>query len=159
MTTTALWTNHRRIAYSVARQYRIPGAGCDDVEQESLIGLWIAARTFRSDRGATFSTFAHLVIHRRLSTLVRLAVSGRHAILTNAAREDGDYVQICGGDEPDRVVIARDLLERIIAATETLTATERDALMRAVNDEPIATKTEDNARWRARRKIREQVAA
>lgn len=79
MSVPALWTQHRPIARGIARDYRIPGLEQQDVAQEALIALWVAARGFDPEKGA-FPPFARTVIHRHLGTLLRAALrEKRHA--------------------------------------------------------------------------------
>src|SRR5947199_410879 len=56
-----------------ARSYFLVGSDADDVEQEALIGLFKAARDFRSDRQASFRAFAELCITRQIVTAIKTA--------------------------------------------------------------------------------------
>ena len=153
MTTGADWTKHRPLARAVAGEFYVPGAGRDDVEQEALIGLWVAARTFDRERNASFPSFARLVIRRRLSSILKAALREKHMVLTGAAR---DEVQIEGGTEPDRVVIARDRLQRLVVAVSELSPLERAAVAHVSSGHAYRhDKQIDNAITRARKKLRE----
>lgn len=160
MSIAALWTNHRPLAHRIARDYYLPTGEPQDVTQEAMIGLWIAARTWDREKGR-FPAFAELVIRRRLVTVLRTALAGHSAILTEAARvgrnEEGAEVVLVdeqpGGRDPLEVVLEREKLERILAAVADLTVRQRESLARVVNGERVS-KPEHNAAWVARRKLK-----
>jgi RNA polymerase sigma factor (sigma-70 family) len=124
-----IWTQHRQLALSIANQYWVPGAERQDVEQEALIALWVAARDF--DGRGTFAGFARMVIRRRLYSMLRNA--GRHhaQVLTEAERDDN--LLIDGRDDVHRNAVARERLAAILATVPTLTARERDGLEAHLN--------------------------
>lgn len=68
MTVDVLLEEWRPFAIWIAREYRIPGADREDVEQEAMVALWQAVRDYRAGHGTTFKTFAALVIRRHLIT-------------------------------------------------------------------------------------------
>ena len=167
MTVPALWTKHKPLAVAIASGYSLPGAERQDLEQEALIGLWIAAGKWRPDGEASFRTFAALVIRRRLSTLVKAAMRSRQRALNESLRvatsEDGVDVLIVdllpGGRDPLEIVVARDVFERVCVAARGLSAVELEALERSVAGEPLVVKRLDNGLTRARRKLREAAWA
>ena len=160
---TGLWTKHRAIAYKVAGEFYLPGSERQDVEQEALIGLWIAARSWDRSKGS-FSTFAFLVVRRRLATLLRSALSGRASMLTDAERvmpgTDVELVDtLAAGPDLERVVVARETLERLAVAVAALTDMERHAMRLVVNGERFAhSKQTANAADRARVKLAKAAA-
>lgn len=82
--TASLWTKHRPLAARVAAGYRIPGLERQDVEQEAMVALWNAARTYNPDAGAKFTTWAERVIRARLVDVLRTATRQcRHAPLVD----------------------------------------------------------------------------
>lgn len=150
MTAPALYAKHAPLARAIARDYWLPGSEAQDVEQEALIGLWVAARRFEPGRGASFPTFARLVVKRRLAALLKAALAEKNRVLTGAGR---DLELVCGPDL-DRVVVARERLVRLVAAVGELTPLERVALARIVNDVPSTGRADDSARYRARVKLK-----
>jgi RNA polymerase sporulation-specific sigma factor len=54
----------------VAR-FRSPYADAEDMQQEGLLGLLAAVRTFRADGGAAFRTYAAVCVRNRLLSAVR----------------------------------------------------------------------------------------
>lgn len=162
-TRAALWTQHRRLALGIAHEYRLPGADRDDVQQEALIALWVATGLWDSEKGA-FPAFARLVVRRRLSTLLRAALAAKHEPLTRSLRytRDADGVEeavidtLSDGHDTETVVVARETLERVVAAVAALSEKQRSAIALLLNGEPVtADKSVDNALWRARGKLRE----
>lgn len=69
------------------------GGDKDDIMQEISIGLFYAIRSYKEDRGASFTSFALLCIKRHLITKLRGYNSRRNRILNNAiliSTEDKD---------------------------------------------------------------------
>lgn len=149
----SLWTKHRPLAHKIATGYGIPGADRDDVHQEALIGLWIASRNWDEGKGRNFPSFARLVITARLNTILRQALQTKHAYLTDAARDD--ELELCGGPDLERLVVARDTLARITVALALLPEEQRQAIANIVNGRPLTGKREDNMRYRARKTLKE----
>nr|WP_301282421.1 sigma-70 family RNA polymerase sigma factor [Lachnoclostridium sp. MSJ-17] len=56
---------------SVARKYFARGYEHTDFVQEGLLGLFHAARTYRSDSESTFRNYAMLVVERRYISVIR----------------------------------------------------------------------------------------
>lgn len=167
-----LFTRHRQLAYAIARDYRVPGAECQDVEQEGLIALWIAARSFDPGKGLSFRTFAGYVIRRRLASVLKAALAKKHEPLTLSVREvrndEGEWVSatdaLAGANGTEEIVAARETLERMAKALGTLTELERNAWLMIANGEPYVTsprtresKRQENAATRARGKIRKHM--
>lgn len=153
MTVTGLFTRNQGLARSIAREFYLPGSEAQDVEQEAMIGLWIAARGWDREREASFPTFARQVIRRRLITLLRTAMLGEHALLTDASRDD---IELADGPDLERIVVARETLGRLRLAVTSLTPLERLALGQAINGYP-QSKQQSNAAWRARRHLRQAL--
>lgn len=166
-----LWTANRPMARSIAREFYIAGSDRQDVEQEALIGLWIAARDYKPDLGS-FKPFASLVIKRRLVSCVKMANAGKHAPLNQSLRArigpEGKEERV---DEllPNLhqvvdVAENRERLALVIAAIDTdLTEFERRCVVGiATGMEYIELgpyKKVDNALFRARRKLRKSIEA
>ena len=159
-----LWRDNRLIAYQIANTHYLPGADREDVEQECLIALWEAAKTW--DGRGRFVGYASMVVKRHMIDAMRTANTLKHRLLTESARtqelEDAE-VAIAGmlADErycPVRIAEAREDLARIQEAMRTLFPSEREAIAALVNDEP-QTKRGLNARWSARQKLQAALAS
>jgi RNA polymerase sporulation-specific sigma factor len=160
---------HQALARRVARDFFLPGADRQDVEQEAMIALWVAARSYRADL-AGFSTFATLVVRRHLMTVVSAHRRGKHQPLSLSVREnrdeDGTYAPILdslpGAGCPSEALEQRDRFRAMVAAIRhDLTPRERDAIVSFVflgesyfTAEGGKNKSIDNALRRARGKLR-----
>jgi RNA polymerase sporulation-specific sigma factor len=91
---------YRRFARSKARTYFLVGAESDDIEQEGMIGLYKAARDFRTDRETSFRAFAEVCVTRQVISAIKAATRQKHQPLNK-------YVSISAfksGDSGDRSV-------------------------------------------------------
>jgi RNA polymerase sigma factor (sigma-70 family) len=149
--TPALWLKHRSLARNMARDWFLPGSDRNDVEQEALIALWVAARTHDPEQ-ASFTAWARVVIDRHLTGCLRTATRGKRQILTESARDPSLDLQ--GAGDVLRTVILRERLELMGRCVESFSEAERDALRRILDGTPLVDKADDNARYRARLKLR-----
>jgi RNA polymerase sporulation-specific sigma factor len=92
----ALIDRYRRFARAKARGYFLVGGDADDVEQEALIGLYKAARDFRSGHQASFRAFAELCITRQIITAIKTATRQKHQPLNQYLSISG----VRGSDDP-----------------------------------------------------------
>ncbi|MHB1535666.1 MAG: RNA polymerase sporulation sigma factor SigH [Acidimicrobiales bacterium] len=76
-----LLQRYRRFARGKASSYFLVGADGDDIEQESLIGLYKAARDYRPDRQASFRAFAELCVTRQIISAIKSATRHKHQAL------------------------------------------------------------------------------
>lgn len=158
----------RRYAHGFG--WNLPGADQQDLEQEALIGLWLAARDYRPRFGVPFPTFARLCIRRRLVDAMKRHNRAKHWPLTESVRESGlalDGSSIEGASEaipdprPDLCaqVAQTDALISILRACEGFTQVERRAFVgwaQGLSYDEIGggRKSVDNALQRAKRKLR-----
>lgn len=163
----ALFTRHRGLARSIADGYFWAGAEKQDIRQEAEIGLWIACRNWDPAGGASFRTFADMVVRRRLVTMLQVALREKHRPLNEALTgtvgvDDGAELLVellPSALDTERVVVARETLARMVAAVAGLSELEREALARVANGDPYAgEKSIDNAAVRARDKLRKAAA-
>lgn len=87
---------YRRFARAKTRTYFLVGADADDVEQEGMIGLYKAARDYRSDRQASFRAFAELCITRQVISAIKSATRHKHQPLNRYVSISG----VRGSDDP-----------------------------------------------------------
>ena len=155
--------------------YFLAGADKEDLEQEGLIGLYKAVKTFDGAKGAAFKTFAELCIVRQMISAVKTAsrkknhplnhyVSIHGTGLENASEErSADVIEDPNNLNPERIFIEREQakgMESEIAAV--LSEFELDVLtlyLRGISYQKIAAclkkepKAVDNALQRIRKKI------
>lgn len=161
---------HADLAYALADGFYLPGSEKQDVQQEALIGLFVAARAYDPGKGSSFRTFAALVIRRRLGTALKLALREKHRPLTESVRaawnEDGEltdiYEMVSGPRSRDTldVVVDRENVAELRSRLPALSEMERAAVRDYVNGVPyvvggVKDKSMDNALQRAREKLRE----
>ncbi len=87
---------YRRFARAKTRTYFLVGADADDVEQEGMIGLFKAARDFRSDRQSSFRAFAELCVTRQVISAIKAATRQKHQPLNRYVSISG----VRGSDDP-----------------------------------------------------------
>jgi RNA polymerase sporulation-specific sigma factor len=91
-----LITRYRRFARAKTRTYFLVGADADDVEQEGMIGLYKAARDYRTDRQASFRAFAELCVTRQVISAIKAATRQKHQPLNRYVSISG----VRGSDDP-----------------------------------------------------------
>ena len=130
-----LLDRYRRFARVRARSYFLVGADSDDIEQEGMIGLFKAARDFRSDREASFRAFAELCITRQVISAVKSATRHKHQPLNQYVSLSG----VRGGDEAGERSV-EELLDPHAAPdpADTVISNERMAAMRRSIDEALS---------------------
>ena len=128
-----------------------------------MIGLWVASERWDPKRGASFKTFAALVIRRRLATLVKRATLDRHMVLSHAMREapdtDGDLGPIVdllpGGRDPLEILLERERITGLARRLAKLSPLEQRAVRLAAAGYPVhEPKSLDNAYQRGKARLR-----
>ncbi len=170
-----LLERYRRFARAKARAYFLVGADADDVVQEGMIGLYKAARDFRSGHQSSFRAFAELCITRQVITAVKGANRQKHQALnryvslsSSHSDEEGDRTVeelLDGhhqGDPADDVVSNEGLARIRRSMAEVLSGLEVDVLRLYVSGKSYQeigdelgrhTKSIDNALQRIKRKL------
>jgi RNA polymerase sporulation-specific sigma factor len=122
-----LLQRYRRFARAKARTYFLVGADADDVEQEGLIGLYKAARDFRSDRQSSFRAFAELCVTRQVISAIKAATRQKHQPLNRYVSISG----VRGSDDPGEATV-EDLLDdhRMMDPADEIVSQEQIAGMR-----------------------------
>ena len=160
-----------------ASSYFLAGGDSDDLVQEGMIGLFKAARDFRSDKETSFRSFAELCVTRQIITAIKSATRYKHAPLntyvsfshTPAGQEPdgdcnlGDALPGPTVDDPSVCVISTEELQSLVFTLGSgLSKLEADALKLYLEGESYEemaerlgcdTKTIDNALQRVKRKV------
>ena len=159
-----------RYSYMVracARPLFLAGGDSEDLTQEGFLGLLDAIREFKSDRDASFGTFANTCIRNRLRSAVRSANRDKHrplnASLSLESDEAAPEVTLAAPANPEELVIAQEEshegLERIKQSLSPLERKVLDHYLDGLSYEEIAqavgkdVKGVDNAVQRIRRKL------
>lgn len=114
----AKWTQQRKAALAIAAEWSIPGMDPDDVRQEALLALWIAAGKHDPARGP-WPPFGRLAVKAHLRDLLQAATRQKRTavVLELDADRDPSPVQL------DLLAEQRDRLRDGLADAERLTAT------------------------------------
>lgn len=165
MTRSALFTKHQNLAVRMSKDWQLQGADEEDVRQELRIALWEATGSWDSSRGVPFEAFARDVMRRRMLDAITAAGRLKHQMLTFAVRtarsrdDDGpqrmevlDYVT-SRELEPPEMLEQLEELRGVVGAILGLTPKERKSIIRMINGLGPDSKEDDNALYRARRKL------
>ena len=76
--TDVLMERYKEMVRSKARTYFLIGADRDDVIQEGMIGLYKAIMDYKSEKNASFQTFAQLCVIRQILSAVRVSSRLKH---------------------------------------------------------------------------------
>ena len=159
-----------------ASSYFLLGGDGDDLMQEGLVGLYKAVRDYRSDREASFRSFAELCITRQIITAVKTATRNKHTPLNQSVSfsqtptADGDsdpsLEELIAGPsahDPVNQVISTEELSSLVACLSSvlsqlessvlslyLDGRSYDEMARRIGCDP---KTVDNALQRVKRKV------
>ena len=155
---------YSRTVRSCARPLFLAGGDSEDLTQEGFLGLLDAIREYKSDRDASFSTFAQVCIRNRLRSAVRSASREKHAVLNAALSWEQDNVEpATAPPSPEEMLIAReDRAEELVRLEQNLSSLEREILEHYLNGlsySEIAqathrsAKSVDNAVQRIRKKL------
>ena len=125
----ALLIRYKEIVRAKGSIYFIAGGDGNDIAQEGMIGLVKAIRSYRPDQGASFSTYAQLLITRQIVSAVRNASREKHSPLNNAVSlsdplEDGestlaDTIPAGSSSDPELAAINTDILSMLLQPKNT----------------------------------------
>jgi RNA polymerase sporulation-specific sigma factor len=175
----AIFEQYKGVVRAKSRLYFLVGADSEDLIQEGMIGLYEAIRDYRTDRDASFRSFAELCVTRQIIAAVASATRQKHIPLNS-------YVSLSQNvfdDETDKTLM--DLLpgtmamdpEEIMINDESnsgfknaldnlLSALERDVLRLYLNGDAYSVISEeigkseksiDNTLQRVKRKLEKYI--
>jgi len=160
-----------------ASAYFLAGGESEDLIQEGLIGFFKAVRDYRSDREASFRSFAELCVTRQIITAIKTAARNKHSPLNTyvsfshtRAGAGGDQEMSLAEvlptdpvvDPVSQVISSEELTCLVECLGETLSRLESGVLtmyLEGRSYEDIAArldctpKTVDNALQRVKRKV------
>lgn len=166
--TDELMRRYERAATGIASNYFLPGGTVDDARQEARVGLLKAIRTYQTDRGATFASFARLAMTAEVVTALVAATRLKHRMLNETIRHtevDGEtipaYDLIPAQHDTHELVESAARLAAVVEGMQTLSPLERRWLVYAINGGEYSAdvdgrrnKSAENAVDRARLKLR-----
>jgi len=160
-----------------ASSYFLAGGENEDLVQEGLIGFFKAVRDYRTDREASFRSFAELCVTRQIITAIKTAARNKHSPLntyvsfshTRAAGGSDQEISLADilpsdpvVDPISQVISSEELRSLLECLGDTLSELEAGVLtmyLEGRSYEEIAArlsctaKTVDNALQRVKRKI------
>lgn len=139
MTRPQLWHRARPAALAIAREWFVKGMDADDVRQEALLALWIAAGNHDPRRGP-WPPFARMCVKAHMRDMLQAATRAKRTAVVLELDPERDAA-------PSRDDAG---LRDVIASMSVLTDRERAAL----SDQLNGRRADDNALWRARRKLK-----
>lgn len=163
-----LASRYHRLVRSIARPYFLAGGDSEDLLQEGMLGLIKAMREYDTQHDATFATFADICIRRRLYSVLKAAVSGKHLALNEAVSLNYSVFELPSiQNDPEVLLIDReatmDLLNQICKYLSPYEAKILDYYLDGLTCREIAQtvgkppKSVENAVQRIRRKIGQEL--
>jgi len=170
---------HEPLVRQVCRGFFIANGDAGDLHQAARLGLWRAIHGWNPIRGASFQTFAMLLMRREVMMLVTASRARSQTLLNGACSldsvdgpEDGTRRGLALAErlaapardaaDPEEMALARERIDLILSAIPTLSPHERSSLRMTLNGMSQAevgerlgagAKSVNNALQRARRKL------
>ena len=143
--------------------FRFPSSDAEDMEQEGLLGLLSAVRSFRPERGASFKTYAAVCVRDRLLSVVRRRVTHVPEVPVEDVATVADAV--CQQADPAALLLERESAGQMLAQIRRCLSEREYAVLICYLDGcsyatiasqlHISQKAVDNALQRARHKLQE----
>lgn len=168
---TILSDRYFKLIRSIASRYNISGLEPEDLTQEGLLGLLSAVKSYSSERGASFKTYAGLCINRRIITLLKRSGGNKNKALNDYVSLYDESLEQSVTDEgvnPEEVFISHEgvnLLKKQISSC--LSTKEKRVLSLYLAGESynnishvldISPKAVDNALQRVRSKLKRHIS-
>ncbi|MCY9017453.1 sigma-70 family RNA polymerase sigma factor [Priestia megaterium] len=163
------------------KSYFLLGGDREDLLQEARLGLYKAARDFRTEGKSSFRGFAELCITRQLITAIKASARQKHSPLNNAlslnvsrnskrSEDDITLMEILPHPHtvcPEKAVVeSENKREREQILQEMLSAIEQNVFALYINGQTymkisqnlhLPQKTVDNALYRIKKKMKTQM--
>lgn len=162
---------YKNLVRKEAKAMYLLGGENDDLIQEGMIGLFKAVQDYRSDREASFQTFAGICIDRQLYSAVKNSNRQKHIPLNSyvslSEEEELGALEGLWSENPEALIIDREntgfLKKKISKALSPMENKVLDLYLRGYGYVQIAEMMEkkpksiDNALQRIRAKIRDYI--
>jgi RNA polymerase sporulation-specific sigma factor len=116
-----------------ASSYFLAGGESEDLIQEGLIGFYKAVRDYRSDREASFRSFAELCVTRQIITAIKTAARNKHTPLNTYI----SFSHTRAGGGSDQEISLADILPSdpvVDPASQVISSEELRALVQCLGD-------------------------
>lgn len=162
-----LSARYLRLIRSRARLFQGPAAPEEeDLLQEGLLGLYVAAASFSETGGASFQTYAGTCIYNRMASAARKHGNQKNRLLNESLSLDSGEISAMPTESgPEDLLEAQDRLRELLDRVESsLSPLERRALALYLggckrSEVPersgMSLKAFDNAMYRVREKMKE----
>ena len=153
----------------LCRQFFLPGADREDLEQEAMLGFAQAVADYQPGRGVVFTEYAMMCMRNAVVASVRKATRNKHQLLNQACSLEPLMAAASRQAGPEEVVANRSLLCSLFEQLrENLSSLELTALIRRAEGVTVreiaraldvAEKNVENALFRARKKAKQASLA
>lgn len=130
---TRLIDRYRGFVRMKASSYFLAGGESEDLIQEGLIGFYKAVRDYRSDREASFRSFAELCVTRQIITAIKTAARNKHTPLNTYV----SFSHTRAGGGSDQEISLADILPSdpvVDPASQVISSEELRALVQCLGD-------------------------
>lgn len=165
-----LLDRYKRTVRSMAHELYLTGGSQEDLLQEGMLGLFKAIRTYDPEKGASFSTYAHLLIARQMYSAIESSNAQKQRPLNSSVSLDEisdegaeHRTHAAVGEDPETVFVdqesTEDLKKRIYDVLSPLERRVLDDYLDGYDYTEIAErmnrtpKSIDNALQRIRSKV------
>ena len=156
------------VAKAKASKLGGPLLSAEDLVQEGMLGFLDAVKSFKSDKGVPFKSYAETCINNRIVSAVRANFNNKNAALTNAVSIEEETANLLSrSDDPAIIVSEKSGSEDIRNLIDSsLSAFEKRVIELRLLDKSYAQialsldcseKAVDNALQRIRKKIRSVI--
>ncbi|MBR6785110.1 MAG: sigma-70 family RNA polymerase sigma factor [Clostridia bacterium] len=156
------------VAKAKASKLGGPRLSAEDLVQEGMLGFLDAVKSFKSDKGVPFKSYAETCINNRIVSAVRANFNNKNAALTNAVSIEEETANLLSrSDDPAIIVSEKSGSEDIRNLIDSsLSAFEKRVIELRLLDKSYAQialsldcseKAVDNALQRIRKKIRSVI--
>ena len=76
-----LINKYSSVVKTKAKSYFLIGADKEDIYQEGMIGLYKAYLTYEKNKNTQFSTYAYMLISRRMQSAIKSATNKNNLVL------------------------------------------------------------------------------
>ena len=167
-----LLEKYKFVVRQKARVLYLAGGEADDLIQEGMIGLFKAVRDFRTDKEASFATFARVCIDRQIYSAIQNSNRQKHQPLNSYVslnqEDESSPIWELSVENPESIIIdqetTEDLRKRISDYLSPMENKVLDLYLKGKGYVEIggilnkSPKSVDNALQRIRSKIREVIS-
>ncbi len=151
------------VAKAKASKLGGPRLSAEDLVQEGMLGFLDAVKSFKSEKGVPFKSYAETCINNRIVSAVRANFNNKNAALTNAVSIEEETSTLLSRSDDPAIIVSEDIKNLLDGI---LTDFEKQVIELRLLDKSYAQialsldcseKAVDNALQRIRKKIRSVI--